>query len=278
MDIPFFKQRAKEINKVILLPVKDISPNPNQPRKYFDSVALEELSQSILANGLLQPITVRLKEDGLYELVAGERRWLAFQRLGRSHIPAIVEEYTDQQSSVLALIENLQRRDLNFFEEAAAIDKLMRELNLTQQQISMKLGKAQSTIANKLRLLRYPLPIRQKILEAGLTERHARAILKLPDFGDPKHIDYIVKHQLNVEQTERYVADYLRKLEPKNPSTRLLVIKDMRIFLNSINKAVKLMKEAGVEVESQKHETDDYVEMVIRVPKAAVYRKREAAF
>ncbi len=278
MDIPFFKQRAKEINKVILLPVKDISPNPNQPRKYFDSVALEELSQSILANGLLQPITVRLKDDGLYELVAGERRWLAFQRLGRSHIPAIVEEYTDQQSSILALIENLQRRDLNFFEEAAAIDKLMRELNLTQQQISMKLGKAQSTIANKLRLLRYPPSIRQKILEAGLTERHARAVLKLPDFSDPKHIDYIVKHQLNVEQTERYVADYLRKLEPKTPSTRLLVIKDMRIFLNSINKAVKLMKEAGVEVESQKHETDDYVEMVIRVPKAAVYRKREAAF
>ncbi len=278
MDLPFMKQRVKEINKVILLPVKEISPNPNQPRTYFDPVALEELCQSILANGLLQPITVRLRENGRYELVAGERRWLAFQRLGRSHIPSIVEEYTDQQSSMLALIENLQRRDLNFFEEAAAIDRLMRELNLTQQQISMKIGKAQSTVANKLRLLRYPTSIREMILKAGLTERHARAVLKLPDFADSKHIQYIIKHQLNVEQTERYVADYLRKLEPKNPSTRLLVIKDMRIFLNSINKAVKLMQSSGIEVDSQKNETDEYVEMTIRIPKAAVYRKREAAY
>ena len=185
------------------MPVKEISPNPNQPRTYFDPVALEELCQSILANGLLQPITVRLRENGRYELVAGERRWLAFQRLGRSHIPAIVEEYTDQQSSMLALIENLQRRDLNFFEEAAAIDRLMRELNLTQQQISMKIGKAQSTVANKLRLLRYPTSIREMILKAGLTERHARRS-SLPDFADSKHIQYIIKHQLNVEQTERY--------------------------------------------------------------------------
>lgn len=263
---------------MILLPVDEISSNPNQPRQYFDGGALEELCQSILSNGLLQPITVRLNEGGEYELVAGERRLMAFRRLGRSQIPAILEEYTDQQSSMLALIENLQRRDLNYFEEAAAIDRLMRDLNLTQQQISMKIGKAQSTVANKLRLLRYPPNLRDRMLEAGLTERHARAVLKLPDFEDPQHIEYIIKNKLNVEQTESYVLDCLRKLEPKTPSTRLLVIKDMRIFLNSINKAVKLMQSAGIQVDSQKTETDEFVEMTIRVPKVAVYRKKEAAY
>lgn len=278
MDLPFLKKRMKEINKVILLPVNEILPNPNQPRKHFDPNALEELCQSILANGLLQPISVRQNNNGEYELIAGERRWLAFRRLGRSQIPAIVDEYTDQQSSMLALIENLQRRDLNFFEEAIAIDRLMRDLNLTQQQISSKIGKAQSTVANKLRLLRFPPTLREQMLEAGLTERHARAILKLPDFENPKHVDYIIQNKLNVEQSEDYVSECLRKLEPKSPSTRLLVIKDMRIFLNSINKAVKLMQSAGIEVDSQKHETDEFVEMTIRIPKAAVYRKREAAF
>lgn len=276
MDLPFLKRRAKEINKVILLPVDEISPNPNQPRKYFDKNALEELCQSILANGLLQPVTVRQREGGEYELIAGERRWLAFRQLGQAHIPSIVEECTDQQSSMLALIENLQRKDLNYFEEAAAIQRLMKDLDLNQQQISLKIGKAQSTVANKLRLLRFPPPLRELMLEAGLTERHARAVLKLPEGEAPRHIEHIIQNKLNVEQAERYIQECLHKLEQTHPPTRLLIIKDMRIFLNSINKAVKLMQSAGIEVDSQKKETDEYVEMTIRIPKASVYRTREA--
>ncbi len=262
---------AREVGRIVLLPVEEILSNRSQPRTYFDQQALLELSQSIAASGLLQPITVRKLPGGSLELVAGERRLMAYRALGRTHIPAIVETYSDTQSATFALIENLQRRDLNYFEEAAGIARLMREQGLTQQQVSRQLGKAQSTVANKLRLLRYPPALRERMLGAGLTERHARALLALPNPGDTAPLEHIIAHRLNVEQTERYVAALLEEQRPK--PTRLVVIKDMRIFLNSIHKAVKIMQGAGIEVLSQKNETDTHVEMVIRVPKAAVYQR-----
>lgn len=276
MALSFMSKKNREINKVVLLPLSEITSNPNQPRKHFDPDALQELSRSIIANGLLQPVTVRRLESGRYELIAGERRTLAFRSLGREHIPAIVEEYSDQQSAVLALIENLQRKDLNYFEEAVGIAQLMDLLELTQQQISVRLGKAQSTVANKLRLLRYPVPLQQTMLEAGLTERHARALLKIEEL--PKleaAIGHIVEKQLNVEQTEEYVQQLLLKKEIKT-RTRLFVVKDLRMFQNSINKAVSMMSLAGIPVDSVKHETDDYIEYVIKVPKAAVYKTKPA--
>ena len=265
----------KEINKVVLLPVEEIVPNRSQPRKYFDQEDIRELGYSIYQNGLLQPITVRRLPQGQgggYELIAGERRLLAFRGLGKEKIPAIVEDYTDQQSAVFALIENLQRRDLHFFEEAEGIERLMFELGLSQTQASQRLGKAQSTIANKLRLLKYPPDIREKMRAAALSERHARALLGLPNPNNTVPIDYVIKNKLNVEQTEKYVQ---RLLEEQNrPKTmKTIIIKDMRIFLNSINKAVKMMQSAGINVSQQKQEHMEHVEVTIRIPKDSVYNK-----
>ena len=262
----------REINKVVLLPVDEILPNRSQPRKHFDEQAIRELGHSIRANGLLQPITVRRLSQNEYELIAGERRVIAFRSLGRDKIPAIIEEYTDEQSAVFALIENLQRRDLHFFEEAEGIERLMRELGLTQMQASQQLGKAQSTLANKLRLLKYPPHIREKMRTATLSERHARAMLSLPDQDDPAPIDYVINNKLNVEQTEKYVQRLLE--EQSRPKTmRTIIIKDMRIFLNSINKAVKMMQSAGINVSHQKQEHQSHVEVTIRIPKDSVYNK-----
>jgi len=272
--IGLLQRRDKEVNKVVLLPVKEIVPNRNQPRKYFDQESIRELAGSIVTNGLLQPITVRRlsRDQGGYELIAGERRLIAFRGLEKEKIPAIIEEYTDQQSAVFALIENLQRRDLHFFEEAEGIERLMRELGLTQLQVSQQLGKAQSTVANKLRLLKYPQDIRERMRAGALTERHARALLNLPDRTDTKAIDYVIKSKLNVEQTEKYVQ---RLLEEQNrpKSTKTIVIKDMRIFLNSINKAVKMMQSAGINVSQQKNELQEHVEVTIKIPKESVYSK-----
>ncbi|MDR2908343.1 MAG: ParB/RepB/Spo0J family partition protein [Oscillospiraceae bacterium] len=272
MAISLLQRRGKTVNKVLLIPVNQISANRHQPRKYFDEDAIHELSVSIQQNGLLQPITIRKDPSGGYELIAGERRLLAFRRLGLEKIPAIVHEYTDEESAVLSLIENLQRRDLNFFEEAAAVAKLMQEMGLTQQQISQKLGKAQSTVANKLRLLKYPLGIRDKMLEAGLTERHARALLTLPDIEDEEPVDYVIRNNLNVDQTEKYVQTLLNE-QTKPRTSRIIIIKDMRIFLNSINKAVKTMQAAGVDVTVEKQEDEGFIELTMRIPKASVLRK-----
>ena len=263
-----------EIGKVIMLPVAKIIRARSQPRKHFDENALRELAHSILSNGLLQPITVRPLESGEYELIAGERRLMAFCKLGREHIPAIIQNYTDHQSAVFALIENLQRRDLHFFEEAMGFERLMREHGLTQLQVSAQLGKAQSTIANKLRLLKYPPVIREKILSAGLSERHARALLALSDPADlDEPIDYVIKGGLNVEQTEKYVARLVQERHTRPKAMRTIIIKDMRIFLNSINKAVKMMQSAGIDVAMTKTEDAEHIALAINIPKASVYRK-----
>ena len=266
----FGKKDSKEINKVLLLPVDQIVPNPHQPRKYFGLDDLQELSRSIIANGLLQPITVRRLSENRFELIAGERRLLAFRAIGRDSIPAIVEEFTCEQSATLALIENLQRKNLNYFEEAAGIERLMRELGLTQQQVSQKLGKAQSTVANKLRLLRFSPQLQDKMISGGLTERHARTILKLEDQSlAALAVEHIVKNELNVEQSERYVDKLLREKDsPKN--TRVVLIRDMRLFMNSINKAVDLMNSAGIKVETSKNESDTYLEYTLKVKKSEV--------
>lgn len=278
MALGLLSRKNREVNKVVLLPLCEIHANPHQPRKIFDPDGLCELAESIKANGLLQPITVRRLQEGEYELVAGERRTLAFRALGREYIPAIIEEMSDEQSAVLALIENLQRRDLNFFEEAAGIAKLMQQLDLNQQQVSEKLGKAQSTVANKLRLLRYSPELQSRILQAGLTERHARALLRL-DSADKleQAVQYIIDHALNVEQTEQYVQSLREAEQPDNEAgqkMRLFVIKDMRVFHNTITKAVTLMHEAGIPVDSQHTEEGDYIEYVIRIPKDSVQQRR----
>lgn len=268
--VEFFK-RNKEINKVVLLPLAQIIKNPNQPRKIFDHKDIGELAESIEENGLLQPITVRRLENDYYELIAGERRTMAFRELRRDFIPGIVEEYTDEQSAVLALIENLQRKDLNCFEEAYGIARLLDETGITQQEIAGRLGKAQSTIANKLRLLRFPIVVQKKLMLSTLTERHARALLKLEDEDKLLAcIDYIVENDLNVQQTERYLERLTQPEQVKR--TRLFVIKDMRIFVNTINKAVSMMNSAGIAVTTETDESEEFLEYTIKVPKSAVYK------
>ena len=271
----FLSKTGREINKVILLPVSRIDSNPNQPRRYFDTENLTELAESIRANGLLQPITVRQSmRDGCYELIAGERRTIAFRMLGYDMIPAIVEEYNDQQSAVLSLIENLQRKDLNYFEEASGISRLMCELSLTQQQVSEKIGKAQPTVANKLRLLKYSPAVQNAFLDHGLTERHARSMLKLQSEEEQMRVIALVaENKLNVDQTEQYVDRLVHKKPADQEKTRIYVVKDMRIFLNTINRAISIMQHAGIPVDTDKNENDQYMEYLIRVPKSAIYRR-----
>lgn len=271
--IGMLSKRNREVNKVVLLPVDEIRSNRSQPRKHFDSDALQELCRSIITSGLLQPVTVRRHPEGKgYELIAGERRTMAFRILGRDHIPAIVEEYNDEQSAVLALIENLQRKDLNYFEEAAGIERLMQQLSITQLQVSQRLGKAQSTIANKLRLLKFSPKIQDMLLQSGLTERHARALLKIPDEErQQRAVDHIAGNMLNVEQTERYVEKLLKEAQPIAPS-RIFVVKDMRLFLNTINRAVETMKSAGIVVDTVRREDEQYFEYILKVPKTSIYR------
>lgn len=275
MPIGLLGKRNREINKVVLLPLSQIHSNPNQPRKHFDREAIEDLSRSILANGLLQPVTVRRLQGGGYELIAGERRAMAFRSMGKDLIPAIIEDYTEQQSAVMALIENLQRKDLNYFEEAAGIAKLMDQLQLTQHQVSEKLGKAQSTVANKLRLLRFSPEMQTVMLEAGLTERHARALLKLTD-GEQLELalHHIIEFSYNVEQTELFIERLLSKKEQQRHN-RTFIIKDMRIFQNSIQKAVSMMNMAGIPVQNKMKEDEEHIVYTIKIPKSVVYKTKD---
>jgi len=261
------KKADKEINKVLLLPLDKIISNPNQPRKHFDQPALQELCRSIITSGLLQPVTVRRLENDTCELVAGERRVMAFRILGKTHIPAIVEEYTGDQAAVMALVENLQRKDLNYFEEAAGIAKLMQEQNLTQAQASQRIGKAQSTIANKLRLLKYPPELQERMLTADLTERHARALLRIPDELLEVVVQYVISNDLNVDQTERYINQLLGE-KKESSKTRIFVVKDLRIFLNTINKAAELMRASGIPIDIAQTEDDDAIQYILKIPKA----------
>ena len=274
----WFPKQQRQVGRVVLLETGQIFPSPYQPRRQFDPKALEELAQSIQQNGLLQPVTVREVEQG-YELVAGERRLLACKQLGMEQIPAIVQRFDYQQAAVLALAENLQRQDLNYFEEAQGIQQLMALCGLTQQQVAEKLGKAQSTIANKLRLLYFSQPLRQKMLEAGLTERHARALLPLEDENlIGRAVEQILRKKWNVGETEAYVQQLLAARQPpKGKATRLFVVKDLRIFQNTLDKAVSTMKLAGIQVDTQRTEDEEFIHYTLRIPKKSAYRGSHSA-
>lgn len=269
--------KQKMINKVVLIPEYKIKPNPYQPRKIFDDEKIEQLATSIAQYGLLQPITVLPQDDGSYQLVAGERRLLACRRLRMQEVPAILTTMDDERSSALALIENIQRCDLNFFEEAMAIQKLMKMVGHTQQEVAKKLGKTQSTVANKLRLLQFSDEVREAILTAELTERHARALLNLNEQGDElllEAVKNIAEKEMNVSQTEKYIAQLAGKEEPKPKEKKLFVVKDLRIFLNTIDKALDTMKLSGINAKTQMQEEEDEVVYTIRIPKESAYNKK----
>lgn len=257
------------LEKTQELACSEIVPNPYQPRKEFAEDSLEELAQSIRTYGLLQPVLVRPHKQG-FQLVAGERRLRACKRLGWTRIPAVVREVNDSAMVAIALIENLQREDLDFFEEAKGYQRLLDEFGLTQEVLAQRIGKSQSTIANKMRLLRLGGPVQHKLLESGLSERHARSLLKLPD-GDSqeKVLEKVIRLNLNVRQTEDLIEDLLadNKGAEKPQGTQKFVIHDYRIVLNTIRQAVATMEHLGLKPQISHNDHDDYFEITVKVPK-----------
>lgn len=259
-----FLVKEKIVNKVVQIETDKILPNPYQPRRDFED--LEGLAQSILQNGILQPLTVR-RENGEIELVSGERRLRAAKMIGMETVPCIIVEMSGRNSAVMALIENIQRQDLSVFDEAEAIAKLIDFYGMTQEDAAVKLGKSQSTIANKLRILKLDQETKNKITEYGLTERHARALLKLPEERRVEVVEAIHNRNLNVEATERLIETMMNKqTEIESLRKRSVVFKDVRLFVNTINKAVEMMKAAGINADSKKIQQEDFIEYIVRIP------------
>ncbi|MDR3240185.1 MAG: nucleoid occlusion protein [Clostridiales bacterium] len=257
-------------NREILdLPVDKINPSPYQPRKFFERGGLEELAGSIREYGVMQPISVRLINGHAYELVSGERRLRATRMAGLSTIPAIVVNISDQDSAILAIIENLQRQNLNFLEEAEGFQNLMQDYAFTQDQLAERIGKSQSTIANKLRILKLPKKIQKILLENDLTERHARALLKLDDEPLQKEIlQQVIAGDLTVKKTEELVELALKRKSPKPEKTISKIrhyIKDIRIFTNTMRQALDMMDQAGVKNEYFMEETEGGYEIKIKL-------------
>lgn len=263
----FGYEKVKTENKILLIPQGEILPNPNQPRRRFDYDELEGLAQSIRANGILQPLLVRLLENGKYELIAGERRLRAARLIGLSKVPCIVNSVSESDSATFAIIENLQRQNLDYFEEAEAMAILINNYRMSQEELCKKLGKAQSTLSNKLRLLKLSEEMRYKISRAGLSERHARALLTLTDeVQRARALSIIIDRHLTVSESESLIDQMLRKNE--TPKRQILKgFKDIRIFINTLNNAVDTIRKAGIDADSVKTETDEYVEYVVRIPK-----------
>lgn len=268
--------REKTVNKVLSIHIDQILPNPYQPRKIFDEEELSGLSESIRSNGILQPLSVRRTTCGNYEIIAGERRFRACKQAGLEYVPCIVMDVDEQKSAILAILENIQRHDLSFFEQAEGIMRLIEEWGVTQEEAALRLGKAQSTIANKLRLLKIPPFLRHKILENGLTERHARALLK---FDDPRKmgdvLDCIVARKLNVMETDKLVAEMLQPKKELKRANRIFIVKDVKIFLNTVEKAIAVMKQSGIAAQSQRMDAEDYIEYTIRIPNKAPRIRRQ---
>uniref|UniRef100_UPI003FF01CB3 ParB/RepB/Spo0J family partition protein n=1 Tax=Candidatus Fimivicinus sp. TaxID=3056640 RepID=UPI003FF01CB3 len=252
-----------------MIPEQEIMPNPTQPRRHFDRQELANLAQSIRANGILQPVTVRTIPGG-YELIAGERRLRAARLAGLTHIPCILINADDRKTALFSLLENLQRQDLSFFEEADALQKLMRVYGLSQEEAARKLGMAQSTLSNKLRLLRLPESIRHTLEREHLTERHARTLLRLETAAQMEEaLSRIIDEKLNVAQSEKLIDQLLQKpvSEKKGKKAPIKLFKDVRLFVNTLNHAVDTMKRAGISAASSRNETDEYIEYVVRIPK-----------
>ncbi len=279
-----FKEEIRPYQQVVSIPVNRIMPNPYQPRKVFNQNALQELAASIKEYGVLQPISVRKAGKDTYELVAGERRLRAVILLGMKEIPAIVSEINDEDSAVLAMVENLQREDLGFMEEAEGYYSLLIDHGFTQEELALRIGKSQSAIANKIRLLKLSPAVKRMISDEGLTERHARSLLKLPNEELQLKVAKMVgERDFNVKKTEELVRLTLERLdkpgvEPFFGKEDLAitvdrrgraqkVVKNIRIFINTIKETINLLKLAGVDAKAAQFDRGEYFEFIIRIPK-----------
>lgn len=252
------------------IPVDQIIPNRFQPRTIFDEEKIDELARTIHTHGIIQPIVVREYGTEQFEIIAGERRWRAVTNLGWETIPAIVNNLSDTETASVALIENLQREELSPIEEAIAYGKLLELHDLTQEALAQRLGKGQSTVANKLRLLRLPQPVQESLLKREITERHARSLIPLKD--PQKQVDLlaeIINMNLNVKQTEERVVKILDKAnkQVKPKPKRKAVSKDMRIALNTIRQSLSLVSDSGISLDSEEEEFEEYYQFTIKIPK-----------
>jgi len=257
---------------IIYIQTEDISPNPVQPRKSFDKEALEELSRSISTYGILNPLTVRLR-GGRYELVAGERRLRAAIMAGLREVPCILIDVNLEDAGLIALVENLQRKDLDFIEEAQGISRLIKMFGMSQEEAARRIGKSQSAVANKLRLLKLPQDILEGLRENALTERHGRALLRLNDAAQQRDaLMYIIDNSLTVAATDAYIEALISSPEAlpipeKSSPRRSFILKDVRVFLNTLSHSIDLMKQGGIDAGIRREETEDSLILTISIPK-----------
>lgn len=258
--------------KLIMLKPSEIKLSANQPRKSFDEYELKQLSDSIQASGIIQPLAVRKAPDGSYQLIAGERRLKAAVMAGLRRVPCILHKTDDETAALYSIIENLQRSNLTVFEEAQGINRLITEYGISQSEAAARLGIAQSTLSNKLRLLKLSDGIKERIISARLTERHARALLRLPEEMRDGALDRIIAEGMTLTQAEEYIFSLLnpeKERENKKPDepVRKAAIGDVRLFSNSLSKLLSTLQNAGIDAHSRKYETDKYIEFKVRIKK-----------
>lgn len=255
----------EEIKKI---PIDHIIPNRYQPRTVFDDEKIEELARTIHIHGVIQPIVVREYDQDRFEIIAGERRWRAMKKLEWEEVPAIVKNLSDSETASVALIENLQREELSPIEEAMAYGKLLEIHNLTQEALAQRLGKGQSTVANKLRLLKLPQEVQDALLNKVITERHARSLipLKNPEL-QVQVLAEVIERSLNVKQTEERVVKLLSQSEEKPKPKRKAFSKDMRIAVNTIRQSLTMVSDSGINLDSEEEEFEEFYQFTIRIPK-----------
>lgn len=255
-------------NQVEKIKVSKIIPNTFQPRQIFSSQKITELAETIKEHGLLQPIIVRKYKDDKYEIIAGERRFRAVKYLGWEEIPAIVKEMNDQETASMAVIENLQREELTSIEEAEAYQRLIDLNRMTQAQLAEQLGKSQSFIANKIRLLKLSRPVQQAILNRQITERHGRALVRIEDKQlQAKMLKKVINNHLSVKETERQVARLVvPRMKPKNKPQIKGIAKDARLAINTINESIKMVKQTGMEINVEEETTEQTRKIIIEIP------------
>ena len=253
--------------QLLELPIDSICPNPNQPRQQFDPSSLEELSRSIRQIGLLQPLSVRRTPAG-WELIAGERRLRAARLAGLTTVPCLPIEANEETSSLLALVENLQRDDLDVWEEALALQRLIREFHFSQEQAGHKVGMSQSAVANKLRLLKLPSDVIDDLRRSKLTERHARALLRLPSpEAQRSALAHIIRCNLNVAKAELYVDRLCRQTIVPKKAVPVYRTRDVRLFINTITRGLAIMQSAGVNARLGREETEHEITLTVHIPK-----------
>ncbi|MDW4528822.1 nucleoid occlusion protein [Rossellomorea marisflavi] len=259
---------VEDRDEVKKIPISQIVPNRFQPRTIFNDDKIEELSRTIHIHGIIQPIVVREYGEDQFEIIAGERRFRAVSKLGWETVPAIVKNMNDTETASVALIENLQREELSPIEEAIAYGKLLELHELTQEALAQRLGKGQSTVANKLRLLKLPEEVQGALLDKKITERHARALIPLKNAEKQVQLlQEVVEKNLNVKQTEDRVNKMQEASDKKPKPKRKAFSKDMRIAVNTIRQSLNMVSDSGINLDAEEEEHEEFYQFTIRIPK-----------